>query len=70
MITGNMIIVLITNIIFLVGATGLKDPAAAITDTKTTTSASVSFINRNNQQTSSNYIVSLNNNSFSLPDLD
>ena len=70
MITGNMIIVLITNIIFLVGATGLKDPAAAITDTKTTTSASVSFINRNNQQTNSNYIVSLNNNSFSLPDLD
>lgn len=70
MIVLNMVIVLITNIIFLVGALGLKDPATAITDTKTTTSSSVSFINRNNQQTNSNYIVSLNNDGFSLPNLD
>lgn len=70
MITGNMVIVLITNIIFLIGAIGLKEPATVITDTKTTTSSSVSFINRNNQQTNSNYIVSLNNDSFGLPNLD
>lgn len=70
MIVLNMIIVLITNIVFLVGAIGLKEPATVISDTKTTTSSSVSFVNRNNQQVNSNFIVNLGGDTFKLPDLE
>ena len=70
MIVLNMVIVLMTNIIFLAGAIGLKDPATTIADTKTTTSTSVSFVNRNNQQANSNFIVSLSDDAYGLPDLE
>ena len=70
MISLNMIIVLITNIIFLVGAIGLKEPATAITDSKSTTSSSVTFVNRNNQQVTGDFLVSLSGDDFNLPDLE
>lgn len=69
-ISLNMILVFITNIIFLVGATGLKEPATAITDSKSTISSSVTFVNRDNQQVNGDYIISLSGDDFNLPDLE
>ncbi len=64
-ISWNMVVVLLTNIIFFMGAVGLKEPAAAITNSKKTTSTQVSFINRNNKQIKGEYFVSLSGSSLS-----
>ena len=64
-ISWNMVVVLLTNIIFFMGAVGLKEPAAAITNSKTTTPTQVSFVNRNNKQVKGEYFVSLSDSSIS-----
>ena len=71
MISWNMVLVLLTNIIFFVGAAGLKEPSAVITDSKTITSSQVSFINHINQQVNSEYFINLTGTDISdIPDLD
>lgn len=71
MISWNMVLVLLTNIIFFVGTAGLKEPSAAITDSKTITSSQVPFINHDNKQINSEYFINLTGTNISdIPNLD